>query len=99
MTVDPTFIERQVDCLTGESQDRTKQTGALLTIGVPTFNRASKLARLLDWLEAEVRTNHLEDEVTVFVANNASTDNTIAVLDSASKRMLRLRYATHHENL
>jgi hypothetical protein len=99
MTVDPLFIERQANCLTSESQDRTKHTSPLLTIGVPTFNRANKLARLLDWLEAEVRTNHLEDEVTVFVANNASTDNTIAVLDSASRRTLSLRYATHHQNL
>jgi glycosyltransferase involved in cell wall biosynthesis len=99
MAVDPLFIGRQVDCLISESESRTKQTGPLLTIGVPTFNRASKLARLLDWLDAEVRTNHLEDDVAVFIANNASTDNTLAILDSASSRTLRLRYATHHENL
>jgi glycosyltransferase involved in cell wall biosynthesis len=49
-------------------------TSMLLTIIIPTFNRARHLQKLLDTLEVELR--GLEDRVTVTIGDNASTDTT-----------------------
>ncbi len=55
-------------------------TSALLTIIVPTYNRADELALLLRSLRSEVR--GLESEVTVLVSNNASNDRTSEVIEA-----------------
>ncbi|HWH83118.1 MAG TPA: glycosyltransferase family 2 protein, partial [Burkholderiaceae bacterium] len=49
-------------------------TGKLLTIAIPTYNRAGHLALLLDTLAIEVR--GLEASIDVVVLDNASTDRT-----------------------
>jgi abequosyltransferase len=53
----------------------------LLTIAVPTYNRAGDLARLLATLRRELAGH--EHRVRVIVADNASTDGTAAVVDQA----------------
>jgi glycosyltransferase involved in cell wall biosynthesis len=52
----------------------------LLTILVPTFNRAGDLARLLACLDAEIPS----DDVTVLVSDNASDDETPELLAGAA---------------
>ena len=53
----------------------------LLTIAIPTYNRAAELSELLDVLRPQVRPN-----VEVFVSDNASTDETSAVLTEAQQQ-------------
>ena len=52
-------------------------SSALLTIVVPTYNRADKLALLLATLCSELQ--GLDSDVTVIVSDNASTDHTAEV--------------------
>jgi abequosyltransferase len=52
---------------------------ALLTIAIPTYNRAGELARLLAVLRREL-SGH-QDRVSLVIADNASTDGTAAVVD------------------
>ena len=46
----------------------------LLTIGIPTYNRAKFLRRLLEQLRTELA--GLDGQVEVLVSDNASTDDT-----------------------
>ena len=49
----------------------------LLTIAIPSFNRAAKLDRQLAWLSRNLA--ELETECAVIISDNASTDDTPAV--------------------
>ena len=52
----------------------------ILTLAIPTYNRAHDLARLLEALSQELR--GLEEKVSLVVSNNASTDGTLQVIES-----------------
>lgn len=49
-----------------------------LTVAIPTFNRAELLDKQLSWLQGAIRGH--EDECEVIISDNASTDNTDAVI-------------------
>src|SRR5687768_78768 len=49
----------------------------LLTIAIPTYNRAAKLEKQLSWLSRNLV--ELEGECALIVSDNASTDDTAAV--------------------
>lgn len=51
----------------------------LLTIAIPTFNRAPKLKRLLSIIREEIAAALLQAKVCVLVSDNAPTDQTAAV--------------------
>ncbi|WP_276374003.1 glycosyltransferase family 2 protein [Chryseolinea sp. H1M3-3] len=51
----------------------------LLTIAIPTYNRAKLLDRQLTWLSQAVK--GFEDEIEIFVSDNCSTDNTQEVIN------------------
>ncbi len=68
---------------TGAAAKRTVEH-LLLTIAIPTFNRADQLESLLQVLEPQVVT-HAAD-VEVFVSDNASEDRTPEVIAAAKKR-------------
>jgi len=51
----------------------------LLTIGIPTFNRAQLLDKQLAWLAQAIQ--GLESECEVIVSDNCSTDNTAEVIE------------------
>lgn len=57
-----------------------RPTPPLLTIAIPTYNRAGDLGRLLEALRRELL--GLEDRVGLVIADNASTDHTGAVIDA-----------------
>lgn len=78
--------------------DVHKSASPHITIGIPTFNRANKLDRLLRWLEVELNAGGLLEQVVVLVANNASQDDTAAVLESATSRGFHFIHYTHPEN-
>ena len=68
----------------------------LLTILVPTYNRAANLALLLQTLREEIG---LLDTVRVLVSDNASTDETSEVVASASAAWSDLQVQRHETNL
>ncbi len=69
----------------------------LLTIIVPTYNRAPLVGRLLRMLRDEVR--DLEGVVTVLVSDNASTDDTADVIQAIHTDWPALVVQRHSENV
>ena len=72
----------------------------LLTIAIPTFNRAAELRELLQVLEPQLAPF---PEVEVFVSDNASADDTAEVLAQAQTRFtaqgMQLRPHRHPQNI
>lgn len=64
----------------------------LLTIAIPTYNRAAQLEERLRELEPQ-----LTPEVTIRIFNNASTDHTAEVVERFSH--LPIRYSRSEHNL
>lgn len=71
----------------------------ILTICVPTYNRAAELDHQLAWVAKEVR--GLGDAVEVIVSDNASSDDTAAVVQRWSTEFDDVPFASqrHPENL
>jgi glycosyltransferase involved in cell wall biosynthesis len=68
----------------------------ILSINIPTYNRAKFLPILLDSLAADIR--ELGPVVEINIIDNASTDNTQAVVGEISKT-LTLNYQRNPENI
>jgi len=64
----------------------------LLTIGIPTYNRATYLDRCLNSIISQF--SDLQSDIELIVANNASTDNTKAIVECYSKKAS----ITYYEN-
>lgn len=71
----------------------------ILTIAIPTFNRAQKLKRLLHILYDEIVSHQLHENISIIVSDNASTDNTSFVMTEFVKDNLNINYFTQSENL
>lgn len=69
----------------------------LLTIAVPTFNRSSCLARLLDSIIQQE--NYCRDEVEVIICDNASTDETSTIVMNRLGKIQNSTYHLNEENL
>jgi hypothetical protein len=70
----------------------------LLTIAIPTYNRSACLSELLAIIAAQDVDS--QSEVEVIVSDNASTDDTEAVVAAfAQSSKLRLRYHRHPQNI
>ncbi|MFH0927096.1 MAG: glycosyltransferase family 2 protein [Candidatus Micrarchaeota archaeon] len=59
--------------------------GKILTLAIPTYNRAWALERLLSFLSEEIK--GVEDEVEIFISDNASTDGTPEVIGKWEKKI------------
>ena len=70
----------------------------ILTIAIPTFNRAAYLAQNLAQLQSEVKMVS-EKDVEILVSDNCSTDLTHSVVDDACEAGLRIRYVRNSENV
>ncbi len=68
----------------------------LLTIAVPTYNRAKLLDLCLDRILAQVQP--CADEVEVVVSNNAATDHTKEIVAKYQQRYKHLRYSENEKN-
>ena len=68
----------------------------LLSFAIPTYNRAKHLDRLLGVLLKQL---HGESRVEVIVSDNASTDNTPAVVEDFRQQGLPIRYNRNEANL
>jgi len=72
----------------------------LLTIGVPTFNRAHILENFLKCLQIDL--NSFEDKVKIIISDNNSTDNTFQVFHdwlSYSNSKLNIKYIKNKSNI
>lgn len=73
----------------------------MLSILIPTYNRAQYLARNLQGLCACISEHGLQDEVSIVVSNNASPDDTIDTVQKVKEhwREVRLELVTLPENI
>ena len=71
----------------------------MLTIAIPTFNRANKLRRLLNAINDEILTSQLQDRIAVMVSDNASTDDTSKMVSELSKKQSKFSYFRQSKNL
>jgi glycosyltransferase involved in cell wall biosynthesis len=70
-----------------------------LTIAVPTFNRASKLDRLLGLFRKEIESWNAPNRIQLIVCDNASTDSTRTVVTAHASTCSNIRYYRNEENL
>ena len=71
----------------------------VVTIAIPTLNRAPKAKRLLRAIQDEVRASGLEDRVAVIVSDNASSDDTPSAVQEFLGSDLNVQYHRQPENL
>lgn len=71
----------------------------LLTVCVPTYNRAAKLDRVLGLLRDQILSSGLGRSVRILVSDNASTDSTPKVLDSFDPRGTKFETRRSPENI
>jgi len=57
----------------------------LLTVGIPTFNRAVRLKKTITKLFEDINSAGIHGEISIFVSNNHSEDNTSSVLQELKK--------------
>ncbi|MEK6779826.1 MAG: glycosyltransferase, partial [Candidatus Deferrimicrobiota bacterium] len=69
----------------------------LLTIAVPTYNRARTLDLCLSRIAVQIKGR--EDQVELIVANNCSTDGTDAVVEKHLACGVPIRYLRHERNI
>lgn len=67
----------------------------LLTIAIPTFNRAELLDKQLAWLAKAIK--GFESECEIFVSDNCSPDNTQEVVNKWQKVLSNVTF-TYHKN-
>lgn len=60
-------------------------TRKILTIAIPTFNRASFLKNQLDFLSEEII--GFEDDCEIFVSDNCSDDETSVILEEFQQKL------------
>lgn len=68
----------------------------ILSICIPTYNRAKDLDYNLSLLEKCLNEDHLSDKVLLYISNNCSTDNTSAVIELYQKRLNIISYEQDH---
>ncbi|HEY1904098.1 MAG TPA: rhamnosyltransferase [Terracidiphilus sp.] len=73
-----------------------KTNRPLLTIAIPTFNRAIYLRALLSSLHSQLAD---QSSVELLISDNASPDETTAVVEEFTKRGLTLRYLRNQTNI
>ena len=69
----------------------------LLSIAIPTYNRANVLTLCLDTILAQA--DPFGEEIEVLISNNASTDQTAAIIQDYVKHYPRLKQRSNPENL
>ncbi len=74
----------------------TQRTRPLLTIAVPTYNRAGCLRELLSGLADQLQN---ESRVELIISDNASPDETPAVVQEFVARGLSIRYIRNKQNI
>jgi glycosyltransferase involved in cell wall biosynthesis len=71
----------------------------LLSICIPTYNRAHYLKECLDSIVCQFDDENVKDNVEIVVSDNASEDNTQQLLKEYQKKFNNIRYFKNKENL
>ena len=71
----------------------------LLTIAVPTFNRASKLEAQLSSLHQLISKSHFSDTIEVLVIDNCSTDSTQNIIQDFSSLERKYIFSSYRNNM
>jgi glycosyltransferase involved in cell wall biosynthesis len=75
----------------------TLQDRKLLTIAIPTFNRASYLDQCLQHICGQLKKD--EDRVEILISDNNSTDNTSEIVNKYISQGFVLNYLKNNENI
>lgn len=68
-----------------------------MSICIPTYNRSKQLGECLDSVLSSMKEH--ENEVEIVISDNASTDNTQALINRYNRKHLIIRYHRNDENL
>src|SRR3989344_9484992 len=71
----------------------------LLSICIPTYNRAEKLQQCLDCIVNQFQDSHVRDLIEVVISDNASEDNTTQVVKKLQELFDNIRYFRNEKNL
>ena len=71
----------------------------LLSICIPTYNRAHTIYNLLSSIETELNKLEYKNIVEVVITDNASIDNTLNVVNNFILRGMNITYLCHNKNL
>lgn len=74
-------------------------TTPMLTIAIPTYDRADKLRRLLKMLENQIRLDDLGNQIEILVSDNASIDDTHNLMMSIASTNSKIKYFRQPKNL
>src|SRR5260370_26665324 len=77
-----------------DSNSNYTQTEPLVTIGLPTFNRATKLKRAIETALGQSYQN-----LELVISDNASTDGTYELCEEFCRRDQRVKYIQQPSNL
>lgn len=72
------------------------ETHPLLTIAIPTYNRCKELELLLSVLAPQLVSH---PEIELYISDNASSDDTLALVQRFQAEGLVVRYHRHQENV
>lgn len=71
----------------------------ILSICIPTYNRAECLVQCLESIVNELKDPYLRENVEVLVSDNGSADNTESVVREFQKKIPEIFYSKNSENL
>lgn len=71
----------------------------ILSLCIPTWNRASFLKEGLSHLEAQLRLISSPKDIEIFISDNCSSDNTPTVIEEFIKRGMPIVYNRNKENI
>lgn len=74
-------------------------TKKILTISIPTWNRAKLVKDLLDSLIVQILQDNLSDEIEIVVSNNGSEDNTHEVVEELRSKYSFITYNRNAYNI
>lgn len=75
-----------------------RERSPVLTLGIPTWNRAAYLAEGVDALAAEIARHGLEGEVEILISDNGSDDGTREAGEERARRHAYVRYSRNERN-
>lgn len=71
----------------------------LLSICIPTYNRANCLKDCLESIVSQCRDNAASQQIEVVISDNASTDNTKEIVSEFQNKFTNLKYFRNNENI
>ncbi len=71
----------------------------LLTIAIPTYNRAPDLLNMLESIKSETTNNTISNNIEILVIDNCSTDETRSLCAEYSSNIRNFRYIRNEHNI